>query len=102
MDAHSEQDTTNHFRQRTGAKMRNISVRIWLENMSTKYIVASRWIVSKMLGMPGYLGFLARIKTIKNARTSTVTPDKGSVEYEAYKHFQAVRTHRRQPQCSRK
>lgn len=43
--------------------------------MSMKYFVASRTIVSKMLGIPGYLCFRclrAVVKTIKNTITSAV------------------------------
>lgn len=56
----------------TGAKIVNKSERVKQENIITKYPVASCRIVSKMLGIPGYLGFLAVIKMIKNANVSTV------------------------------
>ena len=55
------------------------------KNMTRKYSVASRRIVSRILGMPGYLdfGFLAAIKTtIKNAMVSTTTHGVGNSEYD--------------------
>ena len=61
----------------TGAKMMTRSDTIRHVKMSTKYIVASRRIVSKRLGIPGYLGFLAVLKMTKNARMSTVAHDVG-------------------------
>lgn len=44
-------------------------------NMSTKYMVAPRRMVSKRLGMPGNLivGLLALMAMITNATTSTMT-----------------------------
>ena len=46
----------------------------WAENMRTKYCVASRRMVSKILGLAGYpitLGLFAVKTMVENARTST-------------------------------
>ena len=60
---------------RTGATNKNSRDKNWAENMSTKYSVASRRIVSKILGIVGYLlilGLIAVNTIIENAATSTV------------------------------
>lgn len=54
----------------------------------TKLIVASRKILSRMLGIPGYLfrpRFLVVIKMAKNARVSTM-PKCGSMGGEAHQN----------------
>lgn len=56
----------------TGAKTKKIRRHTWHINRRMKYIVASRRIVSRILGMPGYrsLGLLAVTTMTKNAKTS--------------------------------
>ena len=63
----------------TGAKNRNSRNKNWLANMTMKYIVASRRMESKTLGMSGclfVLNLLAVTTMIKNAKMSTM-PQRG-------------------------
>ena len=59
----------------TGVTNKNSRDKSWAEHMSVKYFVASRRMLSKILGIVRclpILGLLAMITIIENARTSTV------------------------------